>query len=96
MAQCPCCKGVGSTPLKVTTLADGGRSEYTTSTTCWYCNGRKQVSIIDALHYPIMLKEQNDIWCQCKGYHGSTYHPDRGGMKHHWTCNRCKKITQIG
>ena len=54
-----------------------------------------------------LLKEaaEDECWCKCDKDHGVTYHPDgntnsyNGGFacsKHHYSCNNCNKIVQIG
>ena len=34
-------------------------------------------------------------WCECTDY-DAHYVPDTPEMKHHWDCNHCGKLTQIG
>lgn len=36
------------------------------------------------------------IWCRCGGRTTSHYVPDAPGCKHHWVCDDCNKVTQIG
>jgi hypothetical protein len=43
--------------------------------------------------------KEEKLWCKCEGEHDSYYVPDnqdRRCSKHHYRCNHCKKITQIG
>jgi len=44
--------------------------------------------------------KEEKLWCKCKdSHHGAYYVPDgqnRQCHKHHWRCNQCKKIVQIG
>ena len=44
--------------------------------------------------------EMDKLWCKCKdSNHGAYYVPDNQHPecdKHHWRCNSCKKIVQIG
>jgi hypothetical protein len=40
---------------------------------------------------------QKKLWCAGhKKEHGAYYVRDKPSMKHHWRCNSCKKIKQIG
>ena len=45
-------------------------------------------------------EKEEKLWCKCKdSSHGAYYVPDgqnRQCHKHHWRCNHCKKIVQIG
>jgi hypothetical protein len=62
---------------------------------CVHCNAVGSVSATEA--------QQNAdkaaftaLWCGCKTSSGSSYVPDCGSVKHHWTCDDCGKVTQIG
>lgn len=91
-SHCPKCKGSG---MSYTTIKELGEKEQQISIgTCFDCKGeavnreegkriQKQNEAIDAM------------WCKC-GHGDSYYVPDSKGMKHHWRCRKCKKITQIG
>ena len=45
------------------------------------------------------IYENEDAWCQCDDHHDVTFHDDGENdecYKHHYRCEACKKITQIG
>lgn len=50
---------------------------------------------------PKLLQEFKDEmesldWCECKDSSGAYYVDDTKEMKHHWCCEDCNKIVQIG
>lgn len=62
---------------------------------CVHCRGSGSMTQDDIDHHN-WSKEQ---WCKCDEYHGATYVDDNVSSicsKHHWTCNQCNKITQVG
>lgn len=96
MNKCPQCDGKGEMRVTVSTFGEEGETSFVTS--CPTCNGAKEISD-DLLRAFTDFKES---WCKCDTlleHRGSTYfadgtHPDV--HKHHWRCDRCKGITQIG
>ncbi len=58
----------------------------------------------DQAEFDAIWEAEKHLWCTCPedSDHNSSYHPDvraNDGTrleKHHWTCNHCNKITQIG
>lgn len=85
---CPQCKGKG----KVTcTSHEWGKVE-TFDLTCPTCNGAKVITSRQLKEYHAF----QNMWCRCKESPGSDYHDDAPGSKHHWTCQKCGKVTQIG
>jgi rubredoxin len=89
LVTCPACKA-GKYTLKVTTHGKPG--EESIELDCPTCASTGKVTTQKAE----ALRREVDLWCRCTEPHDSTYHPDTRRMKHHWTCNGCGKITQIG
>lgn len=57
-----------------------------------------EIAIIELSEEHIaMLKADRESveWCECD-HEGSHYVSDTPEMKHHWRCNHCNKVTQIG
>lgn len=62
---------------------------------CFTCSGKGHLSLEEKLY----LEQEKQMWCRCEKDHGSTYVDDGVSevcSKHHWTCNHCGKIQQIG
>lgn len=85
---CPHCKGTGKIAYTSHEFGKVTQGELT----CVTCNGEKLVTIQKFNEYHAF----QNMWCRCKESPGSNYHPDEPGSKHHWTCQKCGKVTQIG
>jgi hypothetical protein len=93
---CPTCKGSGKQTITVTYIGSDEASS-TSEINCVDCEGVGKVDqeTIEAIEY------EKNMWCKCGNPSGdATYHPDgeRGAIvhKHHWTCNDCNKVYQLG
>lgn len=95
MQKCPCCEN-GKMKITMYTFNWGKpedkEPDEVSYITCVTCMGSGEVSGQDLLD----IEEEKNMWCKCNPSPGSKYHPDRRGVKHHYTCTRCKKVTQIG
>lgn len=99
MVPCPCCKGSKVQHFTVITSQPG---EFERSTTtdmpCVWCKGTGEMTTDELAKF----QRAQDIWCKCGNPSGQvSYHDDviKGGKlvsKHHWTCDDCGKVTQIG
>lgn len=93
LVACPHCKGTGEIAYSV---VRSGEPTLHSKMDCITCNGKKTVSAATAKAF----EDAKEIWCKCGNPSGeSSYHGDHSGgviSKHHYTCNDCGKITQIG
>jgi len=91
--QCPQCKGDGKITLTVKHLFSDEPDEIS-KIDCPTCDGNGTVDdeTLQLFYY------EKSLWCTCGNKNGSYYVPDGKGVidKHHWLCNDCNKITQIG
>ena len=83
---CPACKGTKRITL---TVSERGKPTTEMEINCVTCKdgtiSQVEQDVIDS------------FWCKCGNPSGeSDYHPDHGGMKHHYTCRDCGAITQVG
>lgn len=87
----PChCKN-GKMTIKVSEYGVPG--EQAIEITCIDCRGTGQLTE----HQAAVIEASKHIWCQCPIEDcRSIFHPDSPGVKHHWTCTTCGKVTQIG
>lgn len=94
LVPCVVCKGAKTQTLTVSEHGKPGQQVLTIA--CIHCEGKGEVTPRSA---QATLNAINS-WCTCKEDHGSTYHPDDDTnpvcRKHHYTCNKCGKITQVG
>ncbi len=65
---------------------------------CRTCGGKGELTEQAYADKMEEKRQSDEMWCRCgeEDKYGSTHHPDSEGMKHHYTCNSCGKITQIG
>jgi Fe2+ or Zn2+ uptake regulation protein len=92
LVKCTCQDG------KVTiTVHEGDKPVRSMELTCVICDGAGKITKAKAR----AVKAEQAMWCQC-GNPGvvTSYHPDgeRGAAchKHHWTCDDCGKVVQVG
>ena len=91
--KCPKC-----TDGKITvTFCEDGKEPVKSDIKCVHCNGSSIISELKLFE----LEEEENMWCKCENKSGQvTYHEDdedgAAVLKHHWTCNDCGKIKQIG
>jgi len=91
MKQCPTCKGAKKQTIEVFTFGGKEKGNSSFDMECVTCQGQGHVT--DQMYQD--FKRSEAMWCRCKMSSGSSYVPD-GRMKHHWVCDDCGKITQIG
>lgn len=100
MPTCPQCKGKGKFDVTSTVIdgqgPTGRHEEVVKGVSCYLCDGSGEISeerLVD-------LEAQSKLWCSCGNKSGhTTYHPDGQSPvchKHHWICNDCGKIVQMG
>lgn len=99
--HCPQCDGTGQMSYSVSNHSAYGHAvQEQKKMDCIICDGgKKPLSEEDAKRYKLQREAEAKLWCKCENSSGSRYVPDgasRKCMKHHWTCNDCGKITQVG
>lgn len=89
----PCikCDGSGKKSILLRTSSGDHRLEVD----CLYCDGLGWVQRTVAEQHAMQAAAEA-IWCRCPDSPGSNYVPDAPGSKHHWCCDDCGKVTQIG
>ena len=94
--NCPGCKGRGTQFARASVY--GKPYTQITLMTCMKCHG-KDMSKAEGMEMQDQIDWEKKQWCQCKPSPGSSYVQDGVSdvcSKHHYVCNKCKKITQIG
>jgi hypothetical protein len=87
--QCPQCKAKGVITITIHT----GDAVTKQEMKCPLCGGKRAVIKSTAQAY----FQEVDSWCNCGNPSGhAVYHPDHGKVKHHYDCNDCGKLLQIG
>lgn len=97
MLTCPTCSGAKRVTISVVEIGAGTRKESSVEMGCVVCDGAGEISE-RAEH---ALAREAAMWCRCGNPSGAvSYHGDgeRGSActKHHWTCDDCSKVTQVG
>jgi len=94
MVTCPKCEG--NKVLSITPqMFENGKfvSLKTVVIDCVFCNGKGKVS-------KALIRAEENFWCKCGNPSGeSTFHDEGEGpeiSKHHYRCNDCHKVTQVG
>ena len=93
--KCPSCK---NGKITVTFEVWGSKEKPTVSQQdCSWCDG---TGFVDSKTARLIEYEKN-MWCKCKNpnpnnvrYYKDNEHPQLS--KHHWRCNVCEKVVQIG
>ena len=94
---CTACEGSGKMTIHLTHLFSDEPIEIT-EIDCVVCDGSGLIGERERR----MLEFERTMWCECPDRNELdwVYHRDneRGATlrKHHYTCPRCKKVTQIG
>lgn len=89
---CPTCKGSG---MRHTTIHTSNEKEIQISIgSCFDCKG-ETVNEEEGEAIQIHNEELEAMWCKCDEQ-DAYYVPDRRGVKHHWNCNSCHKLKQVG
>lgn len=88
---CQACNGSGKMKVTVRSATD----KTVVDMPCLDCNGSGKSSLS-----PAKQREKKEafkaLWCRCAASSGSIYVPDTPTSKHHWVCQDCEKVTQIG
>jgi len=92
MKTCPTCNGKKVIHVELNDYNE--KTKKLIEMNCIDCQGHGTVS---KDQYDNLMKQKH-IWCLCFNSSGSTYVEDNVGIvsKHHWLCNDCHKVTQIG
>lgn len=96
--NCPTCKGKGKVTVKVTTVAPGTANTHSEfEMNCLTCRGEGEISKAQAQEHKAAMA----MWCRCGNPSGQTHFFDDGENpavcnKHHWVCEDCGKVTQVG
>lgn len=98
LIECPTCNGSGEQTIIAKMLTKKGwHNEPPVIMSCIRCDGSGKV---DPIKIAKEEKASKDFWCECDNHDaGSTYVDDGVSSrcsKHHYVCNVCNKITQIG
>jgi hypothetical protein len=85
---CPVCKQ-GRMTIEVN--ANGATS--TMEIGCVHCDGHGNMTPTQKVIYDGLAA----MWCRCGNPSNNvTFHGDAPGVKHHWTCDDCDKVVQVG
>lgn len=96
---CPNCEGTGKAPIQVTNVQPGKPDSVATiRITCMTCNGKGRINRTTKADQAAAFRA---FWCQCGNKSGNvTYHADdprsKVCKKHHYTCDECQKVVQVG
>ena len=96
ISHCPHCKGTGMCTL--TSQEWGNHEKDIIITECYYCKGLT-ITKEEGMEIQTQKDYEASLWCDCKiKTNDWTYKPKGSKVcsKHHYTCKKCKKITQIG
>jgi hypothetical protein len=92
---CPVCQGTGKQTVTVTEFGSDKPTD-SFEMNCIGCDGTGKVND-NTLR---MIEYERNMWCQCETDYGSHYVPDdtknAAVNKHHYVCNKCGKVTQVG
>lgn len=96
--KCPQCKGAKKITCTTTDVGPKGkRTESSFEMRCLTCDGKGMITRAAADSY----QRELESWCRCGNKSEQvTYHDDdprsKVCTKHHWTCDDCGKIVQVG
>lgn len=96
--HCPTCKGTGKIQSSITYYGSNKVDHFEID--CIDCNGgKKPMTQLQGLTLTKQRAAEKKLWCSCDGDNGATYvdnNVSKVCSKHHWICNKCKKILQVG
>ena len=87
---CPPCHGSGEVNITVTHVRE--RMVNISPILCYTCHGVGVLSRLDMARY----HARHNMWCRCDRSPSETYHKDTPSSKHHYTCDGCGKVSQVG
>lgn len=94
--KCETCNGTGKITIRSTTWNKAGEIVDVQPVTirCYWCMGTGDLMLQDKA----VAKQFNNLWCKCQGHVEAKYVPEGQGVVnvHHWVCETCGKIVQIG
>lgn len=91
--KCQTCKN-GKMTIRVQNF---GEAETSMEIGCIDCDGAGEITETKATALAAMRKRIAEMWCKCGNPSTHcTYHDDAPGSKHHWTCDDCGQVTQVG
>jgi len=93
--KCPCCVD-GKQTISCSELGSKEPPEKI-EISCYWCEGS---GFVDSKTLKAINYEKN-MWCKCEkpDPHDTRYYKDNQHpvvSKHHWRCNKCNGVTQIG
>ena len=93
---CTACKGEKKISVTAHILQNGKMvPQPPVKVGCVTCNGKGHLTLEEKMQ----VEFEKTMWCRCEKDHPTTFVDDGESdicHKHHWTCNHCGKITQIG
>lgn len=94
---CPSCEGKKTQTIIAQLLTTKGLANQPPVTiNCINCDGK---GVVDAKEQKRRDEANDAFWCKCKEEHGVTFYDDGEGhlcTKHHYVCNNCHKVVQVG
>ena len=97
MIKCPTCKGLEKQTIIAKMLTSKGwHNEPPVTVTCILCGGEGEV---DPIEMEAIKRIQDNFWCKCKDRDNVRYvndYEDERCDKHHYRCNHCDKVVQVG
>lgn len=96
---CPSCNGKKTqTIIAQLYTKDGLIPQPPVEIKCMNCDGK---GVVDAEEQKRKEEANDAFWCKCEDQDGrnTTYFDDGEGElcnKHHWACNNCGKVVQVG
>ena len=93
MEKCSTCAGTGKITIQV--------SEYPNPPKpcvldCIDCDGAGLITPEKGVALRRLRERMKTFWCKCSSPSHTTFHDDTPDAKHHWTCDDCGKVTQVG
>lgn len=93
MKTCPQCNGDNTLTL---TIVIAGEPDQSSKVPCTVCHGKGEVS--DSVFR--QWQAEKEMWCDCDNPSGEVQYFSDGQhadlQKHHYRCNDCGGVTQIG
>lgn len=94
---CPTCKGKKTQTIIAQLFTDKGLiPQPPVDIDCMNCEG---TGVVDSVKQKQREEAEDAFWCKCEDDHGVTFYDDGEGdacHKHHYCCNKCGKVVQVG